>query len=98
MNIFLKNCFDSCVILIIILLYYTILSVFVSGHYIYDREGRYGGQYFCIPHFGMSAKTASKTVEMPSIMNYHNKVSFIIPYILIKYAMCSAFLFCLAYI
>ena len=32
-----------------------------TGHYIYDREGRYGGKFFCVPHFGMH-QAARKTV------------------------------------
>ncbi|KAG0711104.1 [F-actin]-monooxygenase Mical [Chionoecetes opilio] len=27
------------------------------GNYIYDREGRYGGKFFCIPHFGLTPRT-----------------------------------------
>ncbi|XP_042224057.1 F-actin-monooxygenase Mical-like isoform X2 [Homarus americanus] len=26
------------------------------GNYIYDREGRYGGKFFCIPHFGLTPR------------------------------------------
>ncbi|KAK8384350.1 hypothetical protein O3P69_009264 [Scylla paramamosain] len=26
------------------------------GNYIYDREGRYGGKFFCIPHFGLAPR------------------------------------------
>ncbi|KAK3880510.1 hypothetical protein Pcinc_014999 [Petrolisthes cinctipes] len=27
------------------------------GNYIYDREGRYGGKFFCIPHFGLTPRS-----------------------------------------
>nr|XP_027209346.1 protein-methionine sulfoxide oxidase mical3a-like [Penaeus vannamei] len=26
------------------------------GNYIYDREGTYGGKFFCIPHFGLTSR------------------------------------------
>ncbi|XP_068242855.1 F-actin-monooxygenase Mical isoform X2 [Palaemon carinicauda] len=26
------------------------------GNYIYDRDGRYGGKFFCIPHYGLSPR------------------------------------------
>ncbi|XP_045594784.1 F-actin-monooxygenase Mical isoform X2 [Procambarus clarkii] len=26
------------------------------GNYIYDREGRFGGKFFCIPHFGLTPR------------------------------------------
>ncbi|KAB7497498.1 Protein-methionine sulfoxide oxidase MICAL3 [Armadillidium nasatum] len=27
------------------------------GNYIYDRENRYGGKFFCVPHFGLSVRS-----------------------------------------
>ncbi|MCL4126257.1 UNVERIFIED_CONTAM: hypothetical protein GTU68_006289, partial [Idotea baltica] len=35
------------------------------GNYIYDRENRYGGKFFCIPHFGLTvrARGTSRRVE-----------------------------------
>ncbi|CAL4062002.1 unnamed protein product [Meganyctiphanes norvegica] len=28
------------------------------GNYIYDREGHFGGKFFCVPHYGMSSRAA----------------------------------------
>lgn len=39
---------------------------FLKGNYIYDRENRYGGKFFCIPHFGLTIRSrgTKKTEEI----------------------------------
>ena len=41
--------------------------LFISGNYIYDRDYRYGGNFFCIPHFGLAARSRGKNDALSAL-------------------------------